>query len=183
MLRLLALVLPLCLDTFAFSAALGLALPPRAQRVRLGLLFAAVEGGMPLVGLLLGAVLGAVLGRVADYAAVVALAGVGLYMLFENEEEEEERARRLAASTGLAAIGLGLGASLDELAIGLTLGLLRVPVLAAVILIAAQAFLVSQLGLALGARVGERFSEGAEKAAGVALIALAAALLLTGFRL
>jgi putative Mn2+ efflux pump MntP len=41
---------------------------------------------------------------------------------------------------------IGLTVSLDELAIGFALGLSRVPVVAAVLLIAGQAFLVSQLG-------------------------------------
>ena len=38
--------------------------------------------------------------------------------------------------------------------------------------IALQAFLAAQLGLAIGARIGERWRERAEQAAGVALILL-----------
>jgi putative Mn2+ efflux pump MntP len=40
------------------------------------------------------------------------------------------------------------------------------------VLIALQAFIVTQLGVRLGARVGEEIREGAERLAGVALLVL-----------
>jgi putative Mn2+ efflux pump MntP len=49
-LRLAALILPLALDTFAVSAAIGVAGIDKRQRLRLSLVFAAFEGLMPLVG-------------------------------------------------------------------------------------------------------------------------------------
>ena len=176
MLRLVALVLPLCLDTFAVAAALGLQRLPLRERVRVSLLFAAFEGGMPLAGLLAGAQLGRLLGTFADVVAIAALAALGLVLLLRREDGGEERARGLVAARGITAVTLGLSVSLDELAMGFVLGLARVPILPAVALIAIQAFAVAQLGLALGARVGERFREGAERAAGVALLVLAAGL-------
>ena len=77
----------------------------------------------------------------------------------------------------LAALGLGVSISLDELAIGFTLGLLRLNVLLIIVLIGAQTFLVTQLGLRLGRQVGERVREGAERVAGVALALLGLVLL------
>jgi putative Mn2+ efflux pump MntP len=62
--------------------------------------------------------------------------------------------------------------SLDELAIGFSLGLARLPTVPVIIAIAVQAFLAAQLGLLLGTRIGERFREAAERLAGIALIAL-----------
>jgi hypothetical protein len=50
-LKLLAFVLPLGVESFATAAALG----TRRQRWRLSLLFVAFEGGMPLIGLAIGA--------------------------------------------------------------------------------------------------------------------------------
>jgi manganese efflux pump family protein len=72
---------------------------------------------------------------------------------------------------GPAAIGVGLSVSLDELAIGFVIGLLRLPALAVALLVGAQALLASQLGLRLGARLGERLGERAEQAAGLLLVA------------
>jgi putative Mn2+ efflux pump MntP len=74
-------------------------------------------------------------------------------------------------------LGLGVSISIDELAIGFTIGLLHFPVFVVVVLIGAQAFILTQLGIRLGQRIGERIREGAERLAGVALAALGLVLL------
>ena len=48
-LKLIALVLPLGLDTFGVALALGIAGLPADRRVRVALLFASFEAAMPLV--------------------------------------------------------------------------------------------------------------------------------------
>jgi manganese efflux pump family protein len=169
---LLGLILPLALDTFAVSAAVGLTGPTLRQRLRLSGVFALFEGGAPAVGLLLGASLGQTGGPAADYLAIAILIGFGAYVLLRGEEAEEERAASLATAHGASLILIGLSVSLDELAVGFTLGLLRVPVLPFLLAIALQAFLASQLGFRLGASVSEHFRERAERLAGIVLIAL-----------
>ena len=176
MARVIALILPLCLDTFAVAAALGMTRPTGAQRIRFSILFAAFEGGMPVIGLVVGAGLGRVIGDWSEYLAIAALVVLGAYMLWARDDDEE-RVRKLAASRGPAMIALGLSVSLDELAIGFSLGLLNVPIVPAIVLIAAQAFVVSQVGFALGGRIGEATREGAERLAGAVLIVIAGALL------
>jgi putative Mn2+ efflux pump MntP len=74
-------------------------------------------------------------------------------------------------------IVIGLSVSLDELAIGFTLGLLGVPVLPALVAIGTQAFVASQVGFRLGGSLSGRFREVAERLAGIVLIALACVLL------
>jgi len=178
--RVIALILPLCLDTFAVAAAIGITRPTGAQRIRFSLLFAAFEGGMPVIGLLVGAGLGRVIGGWSEYVAIAALVVLGVYMLWARADDEE-RVQKLAASRGPAVIALGLSVSLDELAIGFSLGLLNVPIVPAIVLIAAQAFVVSQVGFALGGRIGEATREGAERLAGTVLIVIAGALLVGRF--
>ena len=172
MLKLLVLVVPLGLDTFAVAAALGIAGLDRRQRLRVSLLFTAFEGGMPLVGLVAGTLIGGLVGNVADLIAIAFLIVLGIAMLVSRGDDEDTRAAFLARTHGLSLMGLGLSISLDELAIGFTLGLVKVPMALAVALIAAQAFVVAQLGLRLGSRVGERVREGAERVAGLVLILL-----------
>jgi putative Mn2+ efflux pump MntP len=174
-LRILALTLPLALDTFAVSAALGVAGADRSRRLKLALTFTAFEALMPLVGLALGAPLGRAIGSAADYIAFALLLALGTYMLAGEKGEEERLQTPATGRIGL--LVLGLSVSLDELAIGFTFGLLRLPVIPALIVIAVQAFAAAQLGLWLGARFGERIREGSERLAGLALIALGLALL------
>jgi putative Mn2+ efflux pump MntP len=149
MVKRIALVLPLGLDTFAVAAALGMTGLPARQRVRVSLLFTLFEGAMPLIGLALGAPLGRVIGSGADYIAIAVLIGFGLYALLGQEQDEAQGVASLLDRGPLAALALALGLSIsiDELAIGFTLGLLRVPVVVVIIVIAVRAFGLAQLGL------------------------------------
>jgi manganese efflux pump family protein len=175
--KLLALVLPLGLDTFAVAAALGTAGVAAAERWRISLLFTGFEAGMPLIGLAVGAPLGRAIGSAADYVAIGVLVAFGLYTLLGSGGGEEEGVVRLSQARGLGALILGMGISLDELAIGFTLGLLRLPVVLVIILIALQAFVLTQVGLRLGGRLSERLTEGTERLAGITLMTLAIVLL------
>jgi len=172
-LRLLAFVLPLGLDSFAVAAAIGAAqVTGWWLRLRVSLVFVLFEGGMPLIGLGLGSALARGIGQVATYLAAAAVIGIGGWMLLAGGREDEERSARILGSHGLALLGLGISISLDELAIGFTIGLVHLPVTAVIVAIAAQAFLAAQLGLAIGAKIGERWREWAEKGAGIVLILL-----------
>jgi manganese efflux pump family protein len=178
-LKLLAFVLPLGLDSFAVAAAIGASQATTMwQRLRISLIFVLFEGGMPLIGLALGAVLARGIGQAADYVAGAAVVVIGAWMLLASDGDEEEKTSRLTASHGLALISLGISISLDELAIGVTIGLARLPVTAVIVAIALQAFVAAQLGLAAGARIGERWRERAEQIAGIALILLGAYLII-----
>ena len=173
MLKLLAFVLPLGIDSFAVAAAIGAAQAITAwQRLRISLIFVVFEGGMPLIGLGLGAALAHGIGQVADYVAAAAVIGVGGWMLFADDEAKEDNVARITTSRGLALVALGISISLDELAIGFSIGLSRLPVIAVIVAIALQAFTAAQLGLAIGVRIAERWRERAERLAGVALILL-----------
>ena len=172
MLKLLAFVLPLGLDSFAVAAALGARRPGAAQRWRLSALFVLFEAGMPLIGLAIGAPLARAVGSAADYVAAAALVAAGVWMLVADENDEEQAAGRMLSASGWAVVVIGLSISLDELAIGFTLGMAGLPVVAVVVAIGVQALVASQLGLALGARIGEAWRERAERLAGVLLILL-----------
>ena len=178
MLKLLAFVLPLGLDSFAVAAAVGaMQVTTMWQRLRISLVFVVFEGGMPLIGLGLGTVLARGIGQVAGYLAGAAVIAIGAWMLLAEDKDEQDKAGRLATSRGLALIALGVSISLDELAIGFTIGLAHLPVTVVIVAIALQAFIAAQLGLAIGARIGERSRERAEQVAGIALILLGAYLI------
>jgi manganese efflux pump family protein len=178
MLKLLAFVLPLGLDSFAVAAALGASQVTTAwQRLRISLVFVIFEGGMPLIGLAVGSALARGIGHIADYLAAAAVIGIGIWMLLAGDGDEEDTASRILTSRGLALVGLGISISLDELAIGFSIGLVRLPVGTVIPAIALQAFVAAQLGLAIGAKIAERWRERAEQIAGIALILLGAYLI------
>jgi manganese efflux pump family protein len=180
--RLVPLILSLGLDTFALSTALGVAPLPARTRLRLALTFATAEGLMPAVGLLLGRPLGDAIGTGAVYIAAVLLIGTGVWLLREGLEDDDdaddkpggEAARIMSAAMarGWPLLGIALSVSLDELAMGFSFGVLRVPVVPALGAIALQALVVSVIGQWIGRRVGAALGERAEMAAGVVLCLL-----------
>jgi putative Mn2+ efflux pump MntP len=173
------LLLPLALDTFALAAALGMAGLERRDRLRVTLVFTAFEAGMPIAGMLIGRAAGSFLGAWAGYGGIVFLFLAGALLLRPHQDERDEggRLRLLAHARGFAVLDLGLSVSVDELTIGLSAGLLDLSIGFTVIWIAIQAFAAAQVGLRLGARLGEEVRERVEWVAGVALIVVALVLL------
>jgi len=177
------------LDTFAVALGLGLAGLPRARWWRVGLVFAACEGLMPVAGLLVGQRLGAVLGAAAGYIAagiLVLLGGREIREALTGDDDDDDDDRSPALHPGGMSAGAlllaGLSVSLDELAVGVSLGVLGTPLGLALAYIAAQAFALTFAGLALGQRLGARLGERAELVAGVALALLGVALLISTAR-
>jgi putative Mn2+ efflux pump MntP len=98
-------------------------------------------------------------------AATLGAIGVLLYTLLASEQEEETRLAEFAQMRGVGAIMLGVSISLDELAVGFTLGLLRLPAGLVIGPDRSPGFIVTQPGLRLGARLSVRLREGAERLA------------------
>ncbi len=172
------------LDTLAVALGLGLGGLPRARWLRVGLTFACFEGLMPIVGLLLGQGLGERLGGFATYAAagiLIVLGGLEIREALQSDDDNDDDVPEPPADAEhqRSLLLTGLSVSLDELAVGLALGVLHVPLGPALAYIALQAFVVTFVGLRLGERLGKRLGERAELAAGVVLALLGLALLLS----
>jgi putative Mn2+ efflux pump MntP len=73
---------------------------------------------------------------------------------------------------------LSVATSIDALAVGITLPLLRVPLVAAVIIIGLVTFALSWLGALLGKNFGHLFESKIEATGGLVLIALGIKILL-----
>jgi putative Mn2+ efflux pump MntP len=170
----LGLVLSLGFDTFAVAVGLGMSGLSRHDRYRYGAAFAIAEGCMPLVGFLLGLVVASFVGNIASYAAVVLLLAVGVYAMWEASHDDDPE---YAATTLGSMLVLALSVSLDELAVGFTLGLLHIPILLACVLIALQAFAVTLVGTTLGTAIGEKVVQRAGLLSGLVLTLLALFLL------
>lgn len=171
------------LDTLAVSLGLGLSGLPRSRWVRVGLTFALFEGLMPIVGLLIGQRLGTFFGEVAEYIAAAILIVIGALEIKEafTDDDDDDEPITLAPTgeTQRPLVLVGLSVSLDELAVGFALGVLHVSIGLALVYIAVQAFALTFVGLAIGQRLGRRFGERAELAAGIVLALLGVALLVS----
>lgn len=176
-LKLIALILPLGMDTLAVALALGVAGISARRRMRIALVFSGFELAMPLLGAAAGAPIGHAIGHAAGYVAASVLIALGGYVLLIESEEDPVGLLTMTRAGAVGSVALGLSVSLDELTIGFSAGLLRLALLPLVVAVGVQAFLVTQLGVRLGARLGRRWREPAERLAGAALIAMGLALL------
>jgi manganese efflux pump family protein len=174
----LLLFLSLGLDTLAVALGLGLAGVPRSRWLKVGLTFALFEGLMPVVGLLLGQGLRSALSEIATYAAAIILIIVGLLGIREARSDEGEGVSAAVADDNRRLLLTGLSVSLDEFAVGFSLGVLKVPLGLALGYVAVQAFALTFVGLWLGTRVGARLGERAALISGVVLTGLGVLLLI-----
>ncbi|MCW3055895.1 MAG: hypothetical protein JWN14_5065 [Chthonomonadales bacterium] len=140
---------------------------------------------MPVGGLFLGKHLSNLIGTRAGYIAAVLLIVVGAFALKEafcgddNDQDEADEIDRVSPLLGNKQLLLtGLSVSIDELAVGFSLGLLHAAFVSTLAYIALQAFGITFLGLALGARLGKRLGDRAEFASGIVLILLGIVLII-----
>ena len=117
--------------------------------------------------------------KFAGWTAIAFLLIAGLLLVRPGDEQKEaSRLKLLARAQGIAVIDLGIAISVDELAVGVSIGLLGISLAATVVWIAVQAFVAAHLGMRIGHRVGEEVRERAEQAAGGLLILMAIVLFL-----
>lgn len=161
--KMVALVLSLGMDTLTMSISLGFM--QTRGKVKIALTFAGAEAVMPVVGLIIGQTAGRVIGDWASLIGGLAVLGVAVWlMFFEDEDAEEEKLER--DLVGWTLILTALSISLDELAVGFSIGMIGVPVALTILLVAVQAFIFTLVGLTFGAKLKRYFGEWAEKFGG-----------------
>ncbi|MCL6547663.1 MAG: manganese efflux pump MntP family protein [Alicyclobacillus sp.] len=164
--KMIALILSLGMDTLMMSIALGFF--HTKGKVKVALTFACAEAIMPLIGLLIGKAAGRLVGDWASLIGGIALVAVAVWLIvFEDEDEEEQKLARNLVGWTLVVTALSI--SLDELAVGFSIGLIGVPVILTIVLVAVQAFVFTFLGLTFGSRLKRYLGEWAEKWAGIVL--------------
>lgn len=160
-----ALVLSLGIDTLMVSVSLGLARVTGVWRV--ALTFAVAEALMPLFGLCIGRAAGQWMGTWGSLVGGVLLLAVAAWLLlFENDEVQGQLGGSVAGWTLLVA---ALSISIDEFAVGFSIGVVGVPIAWTIGLIALQSCVFTWLGFAFARRLQPVLGEWAEKLAGVVL--------------
>jgi putative Mn2+ efflux pump MntP len=166
------LAAPLGTDSAAICTGIGATgrLSLRRRLVIAGTL-TTFEAVMPVVGIMLSGVIGDIVGESARYVGGALLAVLGVYMLRGGDDDGEHTAPIGAGALILA----GLAVSVDEIAVGVSLGLGGVYVTVIVSTIGVIVFSATMAGLTLGALLSAH-AERAGKLAGYALILLGALL-------
>ena len=169
MYELLILAVSLSMDAFAVSVCKGLSAGrPRAGHCLLcGAWFGGFQALMPLIGWLLGARFQEAIVSIDHWIAFALLSMIGANMVRGAGGGEE-----LSCSFAPGAM-----LPLDALAVGITFAFLQVEILPAVLSIGTTTFLLSALGVKVGAASGGPLRGRAEIAGGIVLIGMGAKIL------
>ena len=155
-LTILGIAVALAMDAFAVAIATGVTLKQVSirQTFRLSWHFGLFQALMPVIGWGLGTSIQSYVEVYAHWVAFVLLALVGGNMLkealFSGEEEEETKKD---ATKGMTLVILSVATSIDALAVGLSMSMLKVSIAYPAIIIGIVAGLFTIIGLHLGKRV------------------------------
>lgn len=177
----LGLAVALAMDCFAIT--LGLACGSRGltlkQAVRMAAYFGGFQFVMPVVGWFAGDRMLGLIQRFDHWVAFGLLAVIGGRMIYESVEmSEEEKACRPDQTQGKRLLVLALATSIDALAVGLSLGVVRTGILYPAAVIGVMSFGLTVAGAKLGPVVGRVVGKRAELAGGLILIGIGAKILI-----
>jgi manganese efflux pump family protein len=173
MLALLIVALALGLNNFGAAIAIGVGGVDRRTELKVATVFGLCDVVMPAIGMLIGTGLAGPLGSAARWAGAGVLFATAVWGLIEVLRGDDD-APKIWHGWRLLVSGAAL--SLDDLAVGLALGTVRFPILLAVTAFGLMSFVMSIIGLQLGAKLGTVIGERGELVAAVMLICLSGAM-------
>jgi putative Mn2+ efflux pump MntP len=171
----LGIAVALAMDCFAVT--LGLACGGRGLTLKQALRMAAFFGGfqfaMPLIGWFAGDRLLGLIRDLDHWIAFGLLALIGGRMIWESMRmSEAEKACRPDRTQGHRLLVLAVATSIDALAVGLSLGVVRTGIVYPAMIIGLTSFAMTVVGAKLGPVVGRLAGRWAELAGGLILIGI-----------
>jgi len=174
----LLLAVGLAMDATAVAAARGMA--ARSLQVRhvlaVSLLFGGFQALMPLIGWLVGARLGPTIQAWDHWIAFALLSAIGGKMLWEARARHDTEAAPALRVEELFRIRvllvLAIATSIDALAVGVTLPMLKAPFATSLVTIGVTTTVLSAIGVLVGRRFGAALGQRLDAFGGVVLIGL-----------
>jgi putative Mn2+ efflux pump MntP len=166
----------LSMDALAISVISGSAYRHLQVKhaLRIGAFFGGFQALMPLVGALAGLTLRRYIAAYDHWAAFAILAAVGGKMLYESAKIKSAK-DNFDVSNLFVLLVLSIATSIDALAVGITLPLLKVPVVGSAAIIGLTTFVLCYVGVFVGKKFGSAcggFESKIEAIGGLILIAL-----------
>lgn len=180
-LQLLATAVALALDALAVAIAAGIGLRAVSfrQTFRLSFHFGFFQALMPVAGWLLGESVYSLIERFDHWVAFVLLMFVGGKMILEGAVRGDPSVPKGDPTRGGALVMLSIATSIDALAVGFSLAMLRVSIWWPALVIGITALLFTAAGMHVGGRLGSSSHAGryAESLGGVVLIVIGCVIL------
>ncbi|OGO29457.1 MAG: hypothetical protein A2136_04240 [Chloroflexi bacterium RBG_16_54_11] len=179
----LLIAIGLAMDCFAVSLGVGTAGTTVGKRpiFRLFFHFGLFQGGMTLLGWLAGKTMVDYIANVDHWVAFGLLVFVAARMIRSGLRKEGAQPTLADPSRGMTLVMLSIATSIDALAVGLSLALLKVNVFWSALLIGGVSAALSLLGLTLGNQLGLRFGKSMEVIGGIILVGIGLRVVITHF--
>ena len=169
-----AIAVALAMDAFAVSIAAGVSLKTVSfrQTFRLSWHFGFFQAIMPIIGWSAGLTVHALIADYDHWVAFGLLVFIGGKMIREAFRHDSPENEGMDPTKGLTLLMLSIATSIDALAVGFSISLMRVSIWTPAFIIGIVAGAFTVLGLQLGKRVGSvpRLSRYAEVMGGVVLL-------------
>lgn len=174
------IALGLAMDAFAVSLGIGTTGQARDARskFRLAFHFGVFQAGMTLLGWLVGSTIAGLINAFDHWIALVLLAYVGINMIRSGFNPDCD-AYRSNPSKGKTLMMLCVATSLDAMAVGLSMAMLKTEVWFPSVIIGVVASGLSIFGLFAGNKLGETFGKRMEILGGLILLVIGLRILIT----
>ena len=169
---LLLIAISLSFDTFAVSVSTGLCrkdiqfLPA----VRIAIVLAVFQGGMPLLGWIGGSHMARWIGEYDHWVSVILLSAIGIKMILEAFKAPEDK--KFDPHRWIILVGIAIATSIDALVVGVSLAFLGVDSWVAATIIGVVTFFAAMTGMLLGKKANNHFGKKIEVAGGIILIGI-----------
>ena len=175
LLAIIGIAFGLAMDAFAVSISVGVILcqlHPR-QIFRLSFHFGLFQFFMPVIGWYIGSTMVDMLAFWDHWIAFVLLLLIGGKMIYDSLSggPDHDEAHK-DPTKGMTMVMLSIATSIDALAIGLTLAMLKVNILLPCIIIGIVAGGMTWIGMVFGCRLGMSFGKRMESVGGVVLVGI-----------
>ncbi len=170
----------LAVDAFAVALAAGAVLNPLAERrwFRLSFHFGLFQALMPIAGWLAGRSMQHWISAYDHWIAFGLLTIIGGRMIFEALKEADDKKFTRDPTKGLTMVMLSVATSIDALAVGFSLAILKISIWFPALIIGIIAAILTFVGMLLGKKIGSLWGQRVEIGGGIVLCLIGMKILL-----
>ena len=168
----------LAMDAFSVSMTKGFTQKSlkNSQIVYYGLFFGGFQALMPILGYFCGNVIAAIVTSLAPIIGFILLLAIGLNMIRESLTDYDEEITDTFSFKEVTL--LAIATSIDAFAVGITIALIKDPILISSAIIGIVAFIFSIIGIFLGKKLGNYVGDKFQIVGGIILIIIGIKILL-----
>ena len=168
----------LAMDAFSVSMTKGFTQKhlTNSQIIYYGLFFGGFQFFMPILGFFCGNVIASIVESLASIIGFILLLAIGLNMIRESISSDDEEITDHFSFKEVTL--LAIATSIDAFAVGITIALIKDPILISSVIIGIVAFLFSVVGVFIGRKLGNYVGDKFQILGGVILILIGIKILL-----